>query len=157
MVRENKRSDLDKATGDAGGKIEQQKASRTEDFLDTPTEEEKAQTVSKHVPGHRAEMEELEGEQLPNLPMAQPLAGQAEILHEVDAAVMQENALNNEGDDQHHDENRGDTWRVIRIPHVLTIRHCHGCASLKNRRPGIKQKSLVRAKELGSFTQIPES
>src|SRR5437764_14565351 len=102
MAGQKKRSDLNNSTGNAGGKIEQQKAPRTENFLNAAAKEVETQTIAKDMPGHGAQMEKLKSEQLPNFPVPQSRAGEAKILHEVDAAVLQENALNNEGDEQHH-------------------------------------------------------
>src|SRR5262249_25481876 len=75
-------------------------------------------------------VQKLEGKQLPNFSLLQTGDGQAEFLDDSDVAVIHEHALENEGYDEDHDQNRGHTRRVVRIPHVEAIRQSHGWASL---------------------------
>jgi len=88
-------------------------------------------------------VKELKGEQLPDFSMKQSGSGESQMFVDVDFAVEEERALDDERDDQNDDQAGANRRRIILRPHVGPITESHG----PNRR--VKESGIQSANRTG--------
>src|SRR5258706_8152967 len=96
VARDQREEDLQNSANRSREQIQPEKPSAAERLFHAAAEKIKSEAIEQDMPWPGSRMKELKSEQLPDFSMKQPVPGEREVFVDLDSAIEEQGALNDE-------------------------------------------------------------